>query len=99
AYANELGLSQFLVASGIIKAPRDLVEFAKDFTQAFENTDFVLVGSGKDRADKKIQDGKSVPSRAGAERGTIATAIGIRFDSFDLGVYGRLKGGCKLSEI
>ncbi|KAH7187159.1 hypothetical protein DER44DRAFT_680890 [Fusarium oxysporum] len=55
AYANELGLSQFLVASGMIKAPRDLVEFAKDFTQAFENTDFVLVGSGKDRADKKIQ--------------------------------------------
>ncbi|XEV04475.1 hypothetical protein FSHL1_009762 [Fusarium sambucinum] len=55
AYANEHGLSQFLVASGIIKAPRDLVEFAKDFTQASENTDFVLVGSGKDRADKKIQ--------------------------------------------
>lgn len=39
----------------MIKAPRDLVEFTKDFTQAFENTDFVLVGSGKDRADKKIQ--------------------------------------------
>ncbi|CVL09127.1 uncharacterized protein FMAN_14241 [Fusarium mangiferae] len=55
AYANELGLSQFLVARGVIKAPRDLVEFAKDFTQALENTDFVLVGSGKDRADKKIQ--------------------------------------------
>nr|CEG03552.1 unnamed protein product [Fusarium acuminatum CS5907] len=56
AYANELGLSQFLVACGVIKAPRDLVEFAKDFTQALENTDFVLIGSGKDRADKKIQE-------------------------------------------
>ncbi|KAL4725673.1 hypothetical protein ACLX1H_007824 [Fusarium chlamydosporum] len=55
AYANEVGLSQFLVASDIIKESRDLVEFAKDFTQASENTDFVLVGSGKDRADKKIQ--------------------------------------------
>ncbi|KAF4495136.1 C-x8-C-x5-C-x3-H type zinc finger [Fusarium agapanthi] len=56
AYANEIGLSQFLVACGVIKAPRDLLEFAKDFTQALENTDFVLVGSGKDRADKKIQE-------------------------------------------
>ncbi|KAM0430446.1 hypothetical protein ACHAPT_005793 [Fusarium lateritium] len=55
AYANELGLSQFLVSSGTIKAPRDLLDFAKDFTQASETTDFVLVGSGKDRADKKIQ--------------------------------------------
>ncbi|CAF3487073.1 unnamed protein product, partial [Fusarium graminearum] len=55
AYANEAGLSHFLVSSGIIKAPRDLVEFAKDFTQASEYTDFLLVGSGKDRADKKIQ--------------------------------------------
>jgi hypothetical protein len=55
AYANEAGLSQFLVSSGIITAPRDLVEFAKDFTQASEYTDFLLVGSGKDRADKKIQ--------------------------------------------
>ena len=54
AYANEAGLSQFLVSSGLIKAPRDLVEFAKDFTQASEHTDFLLVGSGKDRADKKI---------------------------------------------
>ncbi|SCO47771.1 uncharacterized protein FFMR_08836 [Fusarium fujikuroi] len=145
AYANELGLSQFLVARGVIKAPRDLVEFAKDFTQALENTDFVLVGSGKDRADKKIQgtfkqfvsnptcrhiifgachdnsyvrlledyvhdssvvdrvtllhDGKSVSSRTGAEHGAIATAISIRFNSFDLGIYGRLKDGCGLSEI
>ncbi|ESU17582.1 hypothetical protein FGSG_11145 [Fusarium graminearum PH-1] len=55
AYANEAGLSHFLVSSGMIKAPRDLVEFAKDFTQASEYTDFLLVGSGKDRADKKIQ--------------------------------------------
>ncbi|RMJ06972.1 hypothetical protein CDV36_013436 [Fusarium kuroshium] len=55
AYANELGLSQFLVASGTVKSPRDLLDFAKDFTQASETTDFVLVGSGKDRADKKIQ--------------------------------------------
>ncbi|KAJ4232321.1 hypothetical protein FSOLCH5_009784 [Fusarium solani] len=55
AYANELGLSQFLVASSIIKTPHDLLDFAKDFTQASETTDFVLVGSGKDRADKKIQ--------------------------------------------
>lgn len=55
AYANELGLSQFLVCSGTVKAPRDLLDFAKDFTQASETTDFVLVGSGKDRADKKIQ--------------------------------------------
>ncbi|QPC62800.1 hypothetical protein HYE67_005031 [Fusarium culmorum] len=55
SYANEAGLSHFLVSSGIIKAPRDLVEFAKDFTQASEYTDFLLVGSGKDRADKKIQ--------------------------------------------
>ncbi|WAO91234.1 Hypothetical protein NCS54_00869400 [Fusarium falciforme] len=55
AYANELGLSQFLVASNIIKTSHDLLDFAKDFTQASETTDFVLVGSGKDRADKKIQ--------------------------------------------
>ncbi|KAL2682340.1 hypothetical protein Neosp_006790 [[Neocosmospora] mangrovei] len=55
AYANELGLSQFLVSSNIINTPHDLLDFAKDFTQASETTDFVLVGSGKDRADKKIQ--------------------------------------------
>ena len=54
AYANEAGLSHFLASSGVINAPRDLVEFAKDFTQASEYTDFLLVGSGKDRADKKI---------------------------------------------
>ncbi|SCB65007.1 unnamed protein product [Fusarium graminearum] len=99
AYANEAGLSHFLVSSGMIKAPRDLVEFAKDFTQASEYTDFLLVGSGKDRADKKIQDGGCFQSRALAGRGIIARVISIRSKFFDLGVHGRVRGGCKFSKV
>ncbi|KAJ4026264.1 hypothetical protein NW752_001203 [Fusarium irregulare] len=91
AYANEAGLSHFLASSGVINAPRDLVEFAKDFTQASEYTDFLLVGSGKDRADKKI----SVYAGADPDTHTNARAIGIRFKFSVLGLYCGVEGGCK----
>ncbi|KAF7557286.1 hypothetical protein G7Z17_g789 [Cylindrodendrum hubeiense] len=54
AFANEDGLSPLLVNGGIIRAPQSLLTFTKDFSQGCESADFVLVGSGKDRADKKI---------------------------------------------
>ncbi|KAH6891427.1 hypothetical protein B0T10DRAFT_528593 [Thelonectria olida] len=54
AFANEDGLSQLLVKAGIIRTSQGLLGFTKDFSQACETADFVLVGSGKDRADKKI---------------------------------------------
>ncbi|CAM1502320.1 Fc.00g043040.m01.CDS01 [Cosmosporella sp. VM-42] len=54
AYANEDGLSQLLMNAGIIRSPQSLLSFTKDFSQACKTADFVLVGSGKDRADKKI---------------------------------------------
>jgi hypothetical protein len=55
AFANADGLSQVLVKSGIIKSPDMLWDFVKWFSQACETFDFVLVGSGKDRADEKIK--------------------------------------------
>lgn len=54
-FANEHGLSQLLSRAGILPESRSIVEFAKDFSQAYETADFVLVGSGKDRVDKKVQ--------------------------------------------
>ncbi|KAH7161843.1 hypothetical protein EDB81DRAFT_925604 [Dactylonectria macrodidyma] len=54
-FANEHGLSQLLSRAGILPESRSIIEFAKDFSQAYEMADFVLVGSGKDRVDKKVQ--------------------------------------------
>lgn len=55
AFANADGLSQVLMKAGIIKSPDMLWDFVKWFSQAYETFDFVLVGSGKDRADEKIK--------------------------------------------
>jgi hypothetical protein len=55
AFANEDGLSHLLVKAKIIKSPGLLGDFAKGFSQAYNTSDFVLVGSGKDRADEKIK--------------------------------------------
>ncbi|KAH8689595.1 hypothetical protein BGW36DRAFT_365364 [Talaromyces proteolyticus] len=55
AFANGDGLSKLLVKGNIIKSPSSLTDFAKGFSQAYDTCDFVLVGSGKDRADVKIK--------------------------------------------
>jgi hypothetical protein len=55
AFANADGLSQVLVKHKITKSPDMLWDFVKGFSQACETFDFVLVGSGKDRADEKIK--------------------------------------------
>ncbi|RAH80827.1 hypothetical protein BO86DRAFT_340745 [Aspergillus japonicus CBS 114.51] len=55
AFANLDGLSQFLSKAKLIKSPMALTTFAKGFSQASHISDFVLVGSGKDRADEKIR--------------------------------------------
>lgn len=55
AYANGDGLSRLLVKANIINQPLSLIDFVKGFSQAYETCDFVLVGTGKDRADVKIK--------------------------------------------
>ena len=55
AFANVDGLSKFLVNAKVIQSPSSLWDFAKGFSQAHAKSDFVLVGSGKDRADKKVE--------------------------------------------
>ncbi|KAK3940250.1 hypothetical protein QBC46DRAFT_385688 [Diplogelasinospora grovesii] len=55
AFANADGLSYVLIKSKIITSANMLWDFAKGFSQTCELFDFVLVGSGKDRADKKIK--------------------------------------------
>jgi hypothetical protein len=55
AFANADGMSRFLLNAGVVQSADALAEFAKCFSQAFATSDFVLVGHGKDRADKKIK--------------------------------------------
>lgn len=55
AFANADGLSQVLAKAKITKSPRSLDSFVKGFSQARDASDFVLVGSGKDRADEKVK--------------------------------------------
>ncbi len=55
AFANADGLAQILVKAKLTKSPGFLASFAKEFSQARDTSDFVLVGSGKDRADGKIK--------------------------------------------
>lgn len=38
-FANEHGLSQLLSRAGILPESRSIVEFAKDFSQAYETAD------------------------------------------------------------
>lgn len=56
AFANVDGMSKFLLNTGMVQSSGSLSEFAKRFSQASATSDFVLVGHGKDRADKKIKD-------------------------------------------
>lgn len=55
AFANADGMSKFLLSTGLVHCSDSLTEFAKGFSQAFATSDFVLVGHGKDPADKKIK--------------------------------------------
>ncbi|KAL3490219.1 hypothetical protein BJX62DRAFT_207663 [Aspergillus germanicus] len=55
AFANADGLAQLLVKARLVKSLGSLASFAKGFSQARDLSDFVLVGSGKDRADEKIK--------------------------------------------
>lgn len=54
AFANADGLSQMLVRKGIVRDTSVLWDFARDFSQGCETAEFVLLGSGKGRVDKKI---------------------------------------------
>lgn len=53
AFANADGLAQVLAK--LTKSPKSLDSFVKGFSQARDASDFVLVGSGKDRADEKVK--------------------------------------------
>ncbi|KAL4883362.1 hypothetical protein BJY04DRAFT_184509 [Aspergillus karnatakaensis] len=55
AFANADGLAHLLVKAKLTKSSGSLIGFATGFSQAFDASDFVLVGSGKDRADEKIK--------------------------------------------
>lgn len=55
AFANADGLAQLLTRAKLTRGPGSLTSFAKGFSQARDASDFILVGSGKDRADEKIK--------------------------------------------
>jgi hypothetical protein len=55
AYCNGDGLLGFLSDVGVAQSSSALWDFAKGFSQAHTASDFVFVGYGKDRADKKIK--------------------------------------------
>lgn len=59
AFANIDGMSGHFSRLGLVQSPVGLWSFAKSFSQACAGSDIVFVGSGKDRADKKIK-GKSL---------------------------------------
>ena len=67
AFANVDGMSKFLLHTGMVQSWGSLSEFAKRFSQASATSDFVLVGHGKDRADKKIK-GETPISAAGVSK-------------------------------
>lgn len=48
-------MSSYLSKVGLAQSSTDMWSFAKAFSQAHAGSDFVFVGSGKDRADKKIK--------------------------------------------
>lgn len=58
AFANMDGICGHLSRVGLVQSLDALWGFAKTFSQAHAGSDLVFVGSGKDRADKKIK-GKS----------------------------------------
>jgi hypothetical protein len=55
AFANIDGMSSYLSKVGLAQSSANMWSFAKAFSQAHAGSDFVFVGSGKDRADKKIK--------------------------------------------
>ena len=55
AFANIDGMSSYLSKVGLAQSSATMWNFAKAFSQAHAGSDFVFVGSGKDRADKKIK--------------------------------------------
>jgi len=55
AFANGDGMSNFLSSVGLVQPWGSLWDFGKGFSQAHAASDFVFVGNGKDRADKKIK--------------------------------------------
>lgn len=77
AFANIDGLSGHLLRLGLIQSRNALWDFANTFSQAFAGSDFVFVGSGKDRADKKIK-GKSDPDKQGS---SLTGSLGV-FEQF-----------------
>lgn len=80
AFANADGLSRFLLSTSLVQSTDSLAEFAKGFSQAFATSDFILVGQGKDRADKKIK-GK------GSNRAIQLTLRGAYADRYLRAIY------------
>lgn len=70
AFANVDGMSKFLLDTGLVRSSGSLSEFAKRFSEASATSDFVLVGRGKDRADKKIK-GETILLPLGASGGSL----------------------------
>lgn len=86
-YANVNGLAETCFKAGIVPSPQVMKDFVKGFTQGRTLFDFVDVGSGKDRADKKII-GESILVRAtslsksdGRTPGEISGEIGAKNSS------------------
>lgn len=55
AFVNGDGTSRFLSTAGVVQPSSSLWEFGMGFSQAHAASDFVFVGNGKDRADKKVK--------------------------------------------
>jgi hypothetical protein len=54
-YANVRGLGDVLVRTGVIEELGVFEDFVRGFTRGKSLFDFVDVGAGKDRADKKVE--------------------------------------------
>lgn len=62
AFANGDDMPKFLSNAGVVQSSQSLWNFAEGFSQAHALSDFVFVGNGRDRADKKIKGEETILS-------------------------------------
>lgn len=63
AYVNGDGASKFLSRVGMMQPSVSFWEFGQEFSQAHPTSDFIFVGNGKDRADKKLNGNYTIRGR------------------------------------
>lgn len=81
-YANLKGLGDVCYRAGILDRPTIMDEFARGFTGSKQLFDFVDVGTGKDRADKKIS-GEAFRQIWDADRCTKSMLENLKLQLYD----------------